>query len=70
MSGKEMLRFLQRQGFNVTHIRGSHHHLEKGSRQTVVPVHGNRSLKKGTFQGILRDIKMRTEEFIRFWQER
>src|SRR5579871_1904545 len=39
-TGKEMVAFLEKQGFQVVRIRGSHHALAKGSARTMVPVHG------------------------------
>lgn len=67
LTGKEMLRFLERQGFSVVRIRGSHHVLERGDVQTSVPVHGSRNLKIGTLRKILRDIEMTPEEFPQLW---
>ena len=64
-SGKDMVRFLQSQGFTVVRITGSHHIMERGSQHTSVPVHGNQTLKIGTFRGILRDINMSPAEFNR-----
>jgi predicted RNA binding protein YcfA (HicA-like mRNA interferase family) len=58
-----MLRFLQREGFSVVRIRGSHHFLNRGGTDTIVPVHGNRSLKTGTLRKILRDIHLTPPEF-------
>ena len=66
-SGKELIRFLERHGFTVLRIRGSHHFLARGDRHTTVPVHGNQTLKIGTLRGILRDINMSPEEFSLLW---
>ena len=63
VSGKDMLHFLQREGFSVLRIRGSHHFLNRGDTDTIVPVHGNRSLRTGTLRKILRDIDMTPTEF-------
>lgn len=63
VSGKERLRFLQREGFTVLRVRGSHHVLSHGDVDTVVPVHGNRVLAVGTFRKILRDIDMTPDDF-------
>ena len=62
-----MVRFLQAQGFTVVRIAGSHHIMQRGSQHTSVPVHGNQTLKIGTFRGILRDIDMSPAEFNRLW---
>jgi predicted RNA binding protein YcfA (HicA-like mRNA interferase family) len=60
-----MVDFLQREGFQLLRVRGSHHFLASGELRTSVPVHGNRSLKIGTLRSILRDIQMSPAEFIR-----
>ncbi len=66
-SGKEMVRFLERQGFNLIRVRGSHHFMERGDVRTTVPVLGNQTLKIGTLRGILRDIGMSPTEFEAAW---
>ena len=66
-TGKDMLRFLERQGFNVVRVRGSHHVLQRGTVETSVPVHGNRNLKIGTLRKILRDIDLAPDEFEQLW---
>ncbi len=68
-SGKELVRFLVRQGFSVVRIRGSHHYMARGDFHTTVPVHGNETMKIGTLRGILRDIEMSPKEFTRLRNE-
>jgi predicted RNA binding protein YcfA (HicA-like mRNA interferase family) len=58
-----MLRFLEREGFILVRIRGSHHMLSRSDLDTVVPVHGNRALPVGTLRKILRDIDMLPDDF-------
>ena len=65
LSGKDMLRFLESQGFVVVCTRGSHHFLERGDQHTSVPVHGKKNLKIGTLRSILRDTGMTPTEFER-----
>ncbi len=67
-SGKELLDFLRKQGFEIVRIRGSHHFLQRGELRTTVPVHGQRTLKLGTLLGVLRDIHMSSREFIQLWR--
>jgi predicted RNA binding protein YcfA (HicA-like mRNA interferase family) len=62
-----MVRFLQRQGFELVRVSGSHHYLQRQSLKTSVPVHGNQTLKLGTLRGILRDIQMSPAEFQQRW---
>jgi predicted RNA binding protein YcfA (HicA-like mRNA interferase family) len=58
-----MVRFLEREGFRLVRIHGSHHYFARGSQRASVPVHANRSLKAGTLRNILRAIEMTPEEF-------
>ena len=62
VSGKDMQRFLDREGFAVLRVRGSHHVMAREGVDTVVPVHGNRTLAVGTLRKILRDIDMAPDE--------
>ena len=53
---RQLIRALERAGFFVHHIRGSHHYLRHPDRPGVlitVPYH-NRDLKRGTLRAILR----------------
>jgi predicted RNA binding protein YcfA (HicA-like mRNA interferase family) len=56
VSGKDLCRTLERKGWVLKRIRGSHHIYvnPEGTVSTSVPVHGNRSLKTGTQRGIMR----------------
>jgi predicted RNA binding protein YcfA (HicA-like mRNA interferase family) len=64
VTGREMVRFLEREGFLLIRVRGSHHFFESGELRTTVPVHGNRPLKIGTLRSILRDIGISPTEFV------
>ena len=64
ITGKEMIRFLEKNGFLLVRIRGSHHFLQKENFRTCVPLHGNSPLRVGTLRSILRDIEMSPKTFI------
>jgi len=70
VTGQEMSRFLERQGFQLLRVRGSHHYFAQGDKHTTVPVHGNRDLKVGTLRSILRDIEVSPAEFERLLNEK
>jgi predicted RNA binding protein YcfA (HicA-like mRNA interferase family) len=58
LSGKEMCKALERRGWVLRRIKSSHHiysHDDHPDALIVVPVHGSRSLRKGTQRGIMRD---------------
>ena len=65
ISGKDLLRLLQKMGFVVVRINGSHHRLRHADgRVTTVPIHGNADLPKGLLRKIIReDLKLTVEVF-------
>jgi predicted RNA binding protein YcfA (HicA-like mRNA interferase family) len=56
LSGKDMCKVLERHGWQLDRISGSHYVYKKpGRAHTIpVPVHGNKSLRPGTQRSILR----------------
>jgi predicted RNA binding protein YcfA (HicA-like mRNA interferase family) len=51
----------------VIRTAGSHHrmvHRDGPSRQTTVPVHGNRDLPRGTLRDIIEQAGLTVEEFV------
>jgi len=68
-TGKQMVAFLQRQGFAVIRTRGSHHVLRRGDQWTTVPVHGNQNVKIGTLRKILRDADLSPADFEDLWSD-
>jgi predicted RNA binding protein YcfA (HicA-like mRNA interferase family) len=68
---REVIRFLERNGFVLDHASGSHfiyyHPLSK--RRAVVPKH-NRDVPKGTLASLLREAGFSREDLIDFLQGR
>ena len=62
ISGSEIVRALQRLGFEVARQRGSHVIMRRGASGCVVPNH--REVKVGTLAGVLRQAGVSAEEFI------
>lgn len=64
VSGKQVVRALERIGYGVTRIRGSHHFMELDGKTSVsVPVHGNRDIARGTLRSILSDVGLSDDDF-------
>ncbi|HIH44131.1 MAG TPA: type II toxin-antitoxin system HicA family toxin [Candidatus Methanoperedenaceae archaeon] len=63
--GKELIKFLEYLGFEVTRTKGSHWRLKsEDGRATSVPVHGNKDIPKGLLRKIIReDLEMSLEDF-------
>lgn len=60
LSGHELIRALQKAGFQTVRQKGSHVSLQKEDFKTVVPLHGE--LAKGTLLGILKQCGLSKEE--------
>jgi predicted RNA binding protein YcfA (HicA-like mRNA interferase family) len=67
ISGKNLIKVLQRIGFSVIRINGSHHRMKHfDGRITTIPVHKNIDLPKGLLRKIIReDLEMELDEFIK-----
>lgn len=65
ISGKRLVQVLERSGFEVVRIKGSHVRLRHADgRVTTVPVHKNEDLPKGLLRKIIReDLESSIEEF-------
>lgn len=57
ISGKKLCKVVEKDGWKLARIKGSHHIYTKENISTIIiiPVHGNRDLPLGTLKGILRD---------------
>jgi predicted RNA binding protein YcfA (HicA-like mRNA interferase family) len=65
--GAKVVRALERAGFTVVRISGSHHVMRHpDGRTVVVPVHASRDMPKGTLRNILAIVGMTAEEFRQF----
>ena len=64
LTGREIIRTLRKEGFEVTRTRGSHHILRHpDGRATVVPVHRGETIGPGLFMKILDDADLPVARF-------
>nr|NDG06935.1 addiction module toxin, HicA family [Oxalobacteraceae bacterium] len=63
LSGKDIIRALEKLGFQVVRQSGNHVLMKKGSKGCVVPNH--KEVKVGTVNGVLRQAEISPEEFQR-----
>ena len=65
LSGKAVVKALERAGYTVVSVNGSHHKMRRpDSAPLSVPVHGGRDMAKGTLRGIIRQTGMSEDEFL------
>ena len=57
-SAKNLIRVLEQNGFILSRMSGSHHLYVNpvSGKRTIVPVHGNKDIPKGTFFAILKQV--------------
>ena len=61
LSGKEVVRRLEKIGFHVARQKGSHIIMRRGSSGCVVPNH--KAIKIGTLNGLLKQAGVAYEDF-------
>lgn len=66
IKARELIKLLQRLGFEKHHQVGSHVQLKHSDgRRITVPNHPTREIRKGTLKGIINDANISVEEFIK-----
>jgi predicted RNA binding protein YcfA (HicA-like mRNA interferase family) len=65
VNGKQVIAALEKEGWYVKRVRGSHHVLRHPNIPDAipVPVHGNKEIKRGTLASILRTARIERDEF-------
>ena len=66
LKAREVVKLLERLGFNKVRQKGSHIFFQHpDGRTTVVPYHPTKQIGKGLLKAILNDIQLSPEEFIK-----
>jgi predicted RNA binding protein YcfA (HicA-like mRNA interferase family) len=56
ISGKDMCRVLERNGWVLVRVRGAHHRYEKpGHQPLTIPVHGTKTLHPKTQTDVMKE---------------
>ena len=69
VNGRQVRRALERAGFHLVRINGSHHFMEHDTdptRSATVPIHGSHILSLSVIRNILRTTKLSVTEFIQY----
>lgn len=66
LKGKELVRLLEKRGFQIVRTRGSHLFLRHADgRVTTMPVHAGETLGPGLLRSILRDVELSMDDLVR-----
>lgn len=69
ITATDFVRILKQLGFELHRQKGSHAvYKHSNGRRVVVPMHTGATLKPGTFAGLLKDIGLERNEFLRLLQ--
>jgi predicted RNA binding protein YcfA (HicA-like mRNA interferase family) len=57
ISGRDLARALERRGWTLLRVHGSHHYYAApgGHPRVSIPIHGSKDLKPGLVRAILKD---------------
>ncbi|MDX1921085.1 MAG: type II toxin-antitoxin system HicA family toxin [Candidatus Caenarcaniphilales bacterium] len=61
ISGKELIKILQRHGWVIASTEGSHYKLKKGNKSVVLPYH-NKDLKPGILAFLLKQTDLKQSD--------
>jgi len=64
VSGRELARIVQRRGWTLARIHGSHHIFTMPGRREriVIPVHGNQALKRGLLRSLMKIARLQEDD--------
>lgn len=64
ISGREFVKILEKKGWKLVRIKGSHHiYMEEGNPARIsVPIHGNKPLKKGLLKYFMKIAGIKEDE--------
>jgi len=62
-TGRELVKALEKLGFEVVRVRGSHHFVQHpDGRCTVIPVHRGETIGRGLLAQVLRDCEISLDD--------
>ena len=63
VSGRELAQIIQRRGWTLARIQGSHHVFTMAGRREriVIPIHGNQPLKKGLLRSLMKIARLQED---------
>ncbi len=65
-SGKEFIKIIERKGWQLLRVQGSHHiYGKEGSIiRLSIPIHGNKALKKGLLNHLVKSAGLKDEDMV------
>ncbi len=71
LTGSDLISALEKAGFGVLRVKGSHHFLRHADgRSTVVPAHAGETIGPGLLHKILRDCQLTADQLMELLRTR
>ena len=64
ISGKKLAKILERKGWRLIRVRGSHHRYQKNNVSISIPIHGNQDLKIGLLKSVMKQANLTESDLI------
>ena len=64
ISGKKVAKILERKGWRLIRVRGSHHRYQKNNVSISIPIHGNQDLKIGLLKSVMKQANLTESDLI------
>jgi predicted RNA binding protein YcfA (HicA-like mRNA interferase family) len=64
VSGRELAQIIQRRGWTLARVHGSHHVFTMAGRREriVIPIHGNQPLKRGLLRSLMKIAELQEDD--------
>ena len=70
LKAKELIRVIEKLGFFKHHQVGSHAQFKHSDgRRVTIPIHGGKDIGKKTLKGIIDDLKIGRDEFVKILRD-
>ena len=67
MKPKDMIRFLEQNGYQFIRARGSSHHIySNGNHSVPIPIHGNKDFGEDFIRIVLRETGLKKSELLNY----
>ncbi|AFZ50334.1 type II toxin-antitoxin system HicA family toxin [Dactylococcopsis salina] len=64
ISGKKLGQILERNGWKLVRIKGSHHRYQKDNMSISIPIHGNQDVKIGLLKSVMKQANLTESDLI------
>ena len=64
ISGKKLAEILQKKGWRLIRVKGSHHRFQKDNMSISIPIHGNQDLKIGLLKSLMKQANLSESDLL------